>query len=44
MSFVKIIKRLNQKIINIESNTPRQTIEVILEGNDNNSNHLEGTP
>ena len=39
-----MIKRLNQKIINLEFNTPRQTIEVILGGNDNNFNYFEGTP
>ena len=44
MSLVKMIKELNQKITNLESNTPRQTVEVILGRNDNNSNHLEGTP
>ena len=44
MSLVKIIKGLNQKITNLESNTPRQTVEVIPEGNGNNPNHLEGTP
>ena len=44
ISLIKIIKGLNQKITNIESNTPRQTVEVISGGNGNHPSHLEGTP
>ena len=44
VSMMKMIEGLNQKITNIESNTPRQTVEVISGGNGNHPNHLEGTP
>jgi len=44
MSLVKMIEGLNQNIINLESNTPRQTVEVIPGGNGNNPDHPEGTP
>ena len=44
MSLVKMIEGLNQNIINLESNTPRQTVEVIPGGNGNHPSHLEGTP